>query len=948
MLFGRDEQLRMFISSVMSGDELADERATVAATLDDLDALEPWMWERQGVAGPRDARDFCVFCAQTSDGLILIVGSTLSPTTQDEFEAARAEGVPRFVFLKRRGDRDAEAQAFIDDIRQDGHVTASFDSPEDLAAKVSDAVLAYYNESWRFHFLAKKRGVDFTGPGPEFGVGPYPTGDDSGVDADLRGDFQDVVAAVDELPPLERTLAAGHLLQEATTMRVGVIADELLERIDLDVEGLTGEDQGWMLNAQGLAEALLGRHDEAVTRFRDMREIGEDLGDDRLVATALQNLGVLAFESSPGEAGELWAEAEAIVRSYGDDHQAVQLQLSEINVALSNGDIDQAVRLLDEVEEVVRPWGGHLLASVNGTRGIIASRRGEYERAERLFRRTLQSARRREDPRDATLAWQNLAATASDDGRLRTAVDRLGRAISIADAIGWDGKLAELHRSCGSVLFTMGDAGAAVNHLSRSCDQYERAGAAVLRARVEADLGAALAADERFDEAEERLTRALGPLVASGDTEWEAHVLANLSAVAEVDGDHERALGHLNRAIGTLGDDLPAFASELLWSAARVASLRRSTRERAVDFLRRRIDLSESHGTPRDAAERTRGAAHLMAETDLELARSFFEEAVARAESLDSRPLLCDVHTDFGVALAEAMELEAAWDSFQEARTLAADVADVPRQQRAVSNLGETARRDGDLDAAERLTREALQLAEETDDEVGLLEAKAQLALVLQDRERWAESRAEYEAVLGSDAATPLIRARAWTGQGNVAFLKGAFSDAITAYDRARALYRRRSPEDYVGILGAMLESRLAQGDRSLRTHVQRLVDRAQELRVEEVAAYSLGRCGNQALTRGRRDDAVELYAVACLLGGQAHRDDPDHLLGGMSAPLLCMAVHLQDDPSDWEPILADVADCLVDDYSVPRAAADSLTELVQEAVEVAITQSGLGNSLAD
>lgn len=934
VLFSRGRRLRVFISSVMQGGELAGERETVAARLDDTDGFEPWMWERSGVAGTRNARDFCIYSAQSSDALVMIVGSSLSPVTRDEFEIARAEGVPRFVFLKQGVERDADTDRFVRMIRHEDHVTANFESPHDLADKVIEALGHHGSESWRFRFLAEKRGVDFTGPAPEFAVGPDRGKDDVPAVVAGGGDFADVLTALDELDPAQRTLTASHLVEESATLKFVGILEELMGRVDVDVEGLSDQDRGWVLNALALADHALGRTDEAEQRLWEMKRLGEEAGDDRLVATALQNLGNAAFDSSLSSARDLFEKAEGIARSYGDAYQVVQLQLSRINVAVSEGDLTEATRLLDKVEPTVRPWGGHLLAAVNGTRGLVASQRGDYQRAERMFYRTLQSARRRRHPRDVLLAWQNLAAAARDDGRPGTAADRLERAVSVAETLGWPSKLVELQRALGAALFEVGDFDDAASHLTRSGDYYRQVGSVIEAARCDADLGAALAAANKVDEAEMRLEQALGPLVAAGDVEWEARVLANLSHVAEVNGDDALALSRLRRAIAAVGDKFPSFASELLSEAAGVAARHWSTRDEAIVLLRRWIDLADRHRSPREAALRTLGAAVRLTRFDVAQAQDLLREAQERAEALDDGPLQYDVYTDLGVALVEAGKLDRARVLLEAAQRIASNIDDESRQRQALLNLGETARRSGDLEKAETLIREFVGLADESGDELELLEARAELATVLQDQGRWAEARSQFEVVAMAPSSPAQVRARGWLGLGNTAFLTGDFSAAISHYDRARALYRSSSPEDYIGILGAMLESRIARGENGITEHAQRLVDRAQEMGCSQVGSTSLVRCGNRSLIEGRNDEAIGLFTVACLLGMDAHRGDPEpgYLMLGISQTIMTMIVRVHDyEPGKVDKTLDSVIDRLVDDYGLQRDPLESVAESARD-----------------
>lgn len=893
VLYGRSRELRMFVSSVMRGSELVAERAAATQALDAMPPVQPWLWERQGVAGPHDAWEFCVRSARTSDAVILIIGSTLTEVTLDEYEAAREAGAPTFIFLSSYIERDPEADEFVRTVREDHRqITQDFTSPADLAEKLTEALEAHFAYAWRSDLLARRHRVSPKSD-LEFGTSPGPlaTAGASGVRQIDATAIEAVLQGLDDLEPRDRTLLASQLLEDATIRRLQGLVEPLLQRVDADVPGLADEERAWALNAQGVAHAFIGRTSHAAALFREMRDTGISTGNAQLETTAYQNLALVVADDTPNEAISFLARALEGAQGYGDQEQVVQLRLNRANIALSMDDLQTADDILKEVEPTVRPWGGHLLASVNGTRGIVAARRGQYALAERLFRRTLDSARQRQDLSDEVLAWQNLGATAADRGRLGTAGRRFSQAIAGAKYLGWSTRLTELHRSLGTTLFRKGDYSQAATHLRAARDAWVSQGDALEAARITVDLGAALAASGDRTEARQYLTDALGPLVAANDRDWEARALQNLASLAEGNEQVSDALALLERAARSLEADDPKGAADLLVRSAALAL------DNGYDY---------DHGRQ-------------LLESAIE---PLFERAEEAARAAGDVALLCDVSTDRGCALADVGEstMEAALESFETAVAFAEQLDDPVRNVVALNNLGEIKRRSGDLPSAEGATRRALGVAR-TGDASLQADSHAQRGTILVDMERWSDARSCFGHAL-ERATDGTLKARAWTGLGNIAFLTGDYDTALDAYNRARALYGVRDAAKYISTLGAMLESRVARGEPVATAHVQRLVDRAQELNHIDPAVESLARCGRRALSLGHEASAISLYATACILGGveRGGQTEPEEAVTRLGEAMLWPAIHLQEDAPERErTVLTGVAEELVRNYDLPE-----------------------------
>src|SRR5436305_1454024 len=109
----RPDYSRIFISSKMYSGAFRKERAAAARAVESLPEFRAWYWERDARAGPYSSRDVCIRTARTSDGLILLLGDELTDITREEYAAAHGAGVPCFIFLDERLQRDAAADSFV-------------------------------------------------------------------------------------------------------------------------------------------------------------------------------------------------------------------------------------------------------------------------------------------------------------------------------------------------------------------------------------------------------------------------------------------------------------------------------------------------------------------------------------------------------------------------------------------------------------------------------------------------------------------------------------------------------------------------------------------------------------------------------------------------------------------------------------------------------------------
>ena len=899
IVFGRAAHLRFFLSSRMSDHSLDAERRIAARTVMSLGFALPWWWEESGVASPLPAEDICVETARTSDGLLLLLGDSLTDVTRREYEAARDAGAPCFIFI-RQGDQSNRVKAFIKAERP--HVTtANFRTASELGTAITKALRRHTVTSWR---LAIVTGSATTGLPSRI--------EDSrqGGDMSLRGDvdpseldelFAGIAREVGKADPndaLQDLIAlAEQGLHVARADRVQVMFDSVLPSID--TSNAKPELLGWRENAQGRTQSSLGRFDEARATFARMLEVGRELDDDRMIGTALQNMGVVALQMNDVDLAEDLARQALELLESGDSYPVLQLRLNLANAALDRNDLEEVERLLDQVEpEARRHAFHHLVAAVNGTRGVVASERGNIKLAETLLRRTLTSARRREDVQDEVIALQNLGATFGSNNQLARAVHWYRQAIRVAASLGLSLRLGLLQRSLGSVLYRL-------DRFEESADAFREAsqvsvalGDVAGDAWARADLGALQLTMEHPD-ADRTLAGAFADLVLLGDRGWQARVLYNLATTRyETEPDFSRHL--LELALVALDDDqdrvnLHQRVAPLYLRGSKVVGSALAHIDAALSLQERELD------TEQVAWEYGRAATLLSEAGYNESALDYYDRGLALATEKSHVQVEFHLRNDRGILLEDMKRGSEAIEDLQTCLRIAIGRRDRVMQQQARYNLGETARRVGDLELAIAETRRSVRLARDLDDAQNLAGALVNLGSVHISRDASLAAKLAFEEglTLAQDNGLDSTAARALDGLGNSAFIESNYAVAIEFYEQAGQIWRQLEEwPRYVLTLGARLEARASFEDLSDEV-VQNFVDEAQTAKSDALAAKALARTARALHRRGNSEAAMDLWALAITLPGmQANRGNAgDEVIGQeMLAAAMLMVAQLEDD----------------------------------------------------
>ncbi len=138
------EKLKVFISSVIRKDELAQERAVVCDAAD-TEYTKPICFDKPGLPEPIPPDDWSSSIVRKCDIFVQLLDKSLTTPVANEYEAAKNANKPRIVFLKQDRQRDSELLEHIAHIKDEvtcGKFTNTHDLRDRFQMTLVGAVLA--------------------------------------------------------------------------------------------------------------------------------------------------------------------------------------------------------------------------------------------------------------------------------------------------------------------------------------------------------------------------------------------------------------------------------------------------------------------------------------------------------------------------------------------------------------------------------------------------------------------------------------------------------------------------------------------------------------------------------------------------------------------------------------------------------------------------------------
>lgn len=173
LLFGRPDRLKVFVSSEMRSGLLDAERVAAADAVEQSGYHFAWYWERDANAGPYSSEGVCLGHARTSDCLILLLATDLTPITRMEYLEAKDAGAACFLFVHSGTELSPESAEFLK--QEMPHVIyKKFGSPTELQSAIVQSLLHHAVQATRRHQMARRAVMSASLGQPALGVSREP------------------------------------------------------------------------------------------------------------------------------------------------------------------------------------------------------------------------------------------------------------------------------------------------------------------------------------------------------------------------------------------------------------------------------------------------------------------------------------------------------------------------------------------------------------------------------------------------------------------------------------------------------------------------------------------------------------------------------------------------------------------------------------------------------
>ena len=279
----------------------------------------------------------------------------------------------------------------------------------------------------------------------------------------------------------------------------------------------------------------------------------------------------------------------------GQASEAMEAHMETVNQLQSWGQYGRAAELCRETLTWLAPDTPEA-AMTEGTLGILAQQRGDYDSAERSYRQVLEIFTRLGDQKNMATSYHQLAMLAQDRGDYDAAEPLYRRSLDIAERTGDQASAATSYHQLGILAHLRGDYDTAEPLYRRALDTYERIGDQAGAASSYQQLGMLARDRGDYDPAEPLYRRALDTSERIGDQAGAASSYHQLGVLAQLRGDYDTAEPLYRRALDIrerIGDQVGAASG---YHQLGMLAEDRGDYDTAEPLYRRALDTSERIG----------------------------------------------------------------------------------------------------------------------------------------------------------------------------------------------------------------------------------------------------------------------------------------------------------------------------------------------------------------
>jgi tetratricopeptide (TPR) repeat protein len=304
----------------------------------------------------------------------------------------------------------------------------------------------------------------------------------------------------------------------------------------------------------GFIKRRLGEIEEALTLFQQTKEIYENIGDERNVATALHQMAMIYDQQGQvDQAIDLYQQVLEIDERTGNVQGKAATLGQMAHIYKSQGLVEKALEQYQQALEIARQIGNvqYEAAALHCMAGIYAQQ-GRVDQAIALYQQSLEIEERIGDVRGKAYTLHQMAGIYADQGQVEKAIALYQQSLEIKERIGdVKGKAATLHQMAG-IYADQGQVDQAIALYQQSLEITDRIGDMKTKAATLHQMAMIYADQGQVDQAIVLYQQSLEINERIGNVQTKANTLANMAWLLANNGDFQTAISYLQESLTIL------------------------------------------------------------------------------------------------------------------------------------------------------------------------------------------------------------------------------------------------------------------------------------------------------------------------------------------------------------------------------------------------------------
>ncbi len=273
----------------------------------------------------------------------------------------------------------------------------------------------------------------------------------------------------------------------------------------------------------GTTEYLLSHYEAATRRYQNALKIYEELGEQRELASALQNVGLaLTYNAEATVAQPYFKRAYEIYNRLGLKDQAAEVQGFLASNQLSSGENDAAKASLTKSQAE----GSGVKTLLDNGEAMYAQQ--EYEEALVIFRRALAAAQQPPNRNAILAATRNISNCLYALGQYEQALESYQRTLQLQQQAGDQAGIADTWLRLGNCQYALGDLDEAIDHYRQSFELAKETKTALVMAESLSSIGLAYFVQGENKLALDHYYQSLNHYATAGDKDGIAQALQSV------------------------------------------------------------------------------------------------------------------------------------------------------------------------------------------------------------------------------------------------------------------------------------------------------------------------------------------------------------------------------------------------------------------------------------